>query len=200
MSETQQLPVDGLAAGVYLIEATDGAYKAYTVAIVTSIAMVERASNGAGRSVCGGPQDRRAGRESRRRTVGRRDGSSRRRRQAADGMASLAMTGARPWGRRRDAERNVWILARHGADAAIVTPWGYSLQAGPATDTEGLHLYRPAGVPAGHTVHIKAVVRAKKTTTRCYCRTRRPSELKVTDADNKTVSFKQDCASPRTGP
>jgi len=32
--------------GVYLIEATDGTYKAYTVAIVTSIAVVERANNG----------------------------------------------------------------------------------------------------------------------------------------------------------
>ncbi len=46
VSETQQLPIDGLAAGVYLIEATDGTYKAYTVAIVTSIAIVERASSG----------------------------------------------------------------------------------------------------------------------------------------------------------
>src|SRR5208283_611994 len=42
VSETQQLPIDGLDAGVYLIEATDGTYKAYTVAIVTKIAIVER--------------------------------------------------------------------------------------------------------------------------------------------------------------
>src|SRR5208337_3709805 len=46
VSETQQLPIDGLAAGVYLIEATDGTYKAYTVALVTRIAVVERVSNG----------------------------------------------------------------------------------------------------------------------------------------------------------
>src|SRR6202044_436011 len=46
VSETQQLPIDGLAAGVYLIEATDGTYKAYTVAIVTSIAVVERSVDG----------------------------------------------------------------------------------------------------------------------------------------------------------
>ena len=37
VSETQQLPIDGLSAGVYLIEATDGTYKAYTVAIVTAL-------------------------------------------------------------------------------------------------------------------------------------------------------------------
>ncbi len=46
VSETQQLPIEGLGAGVYLIEATDGTYKAYTVAIVTSIAVVERVENG----------------------------------------------------------------------------------------------------------------------------------------------------------
>ena len=45
MSETQQLPIDGLKQGVYLIEATDGTYKAYTVAIVTGIALVERSAN-----------------------------------------------------------------------------------------------------------------------------------------------------------
>ncbi len=46
VSETLQLTIDGLGAGTYLIEATDGTYKAYTVAIVTSIAMVERIENG----------------------------------------------------------------------------------------------------------------------------------------------------------
>ena len=46
VSETQQLPIDGLDAGVYLIEATDGTYKAYTVAMVTSIAIVERDDHG----------------------------------------------------------------------------------------------------------------------------------------------------------
>ena len=46
VSETQQLPIDGLGAGVYLIESTDGTYKAYTVAMVTKIAMVERDENG----------------------------------------------------------------------------------------------------------------------------------------------------------
>ncbi len=46
VSETQQLPIDGLSSGVYLIEATDGTYKAYTVAMVTSIAVVERTVNG----------------------------------------------------------------------------------------------------------------------------------------------------------
>ena len=60
VSETQQLPIDGLAAGVYLIEATDGTYKAYTVAIVTG----SRWWSGHGmgrRPLCGRPEDGRAG-------------------------------------------------------------------------------------------------------------------------------------------
>ena len=42
VSDTQQLPIENLSSGVYLIEVTDGTYKAYTVAIVTSIAVIER--------------------------------------------------------------------------------------------------------------------------------------------------------------
>ncbi len=71
VSETQQLPIDGLNAGVYLIEATDGTYKAYTVAIVTKIAVVERTVNGKAYPVCGRPQDRRAGGPGGRGDVGR---------------------------------------------------------------------------------------------------------------------------------
>jgi len=53
VSETQQLPIDGLGAGVYLIEATDGTYKAYTIAIVTGIAIVERSDRRADRKCPG---------------------------------------------------------------------------------------------------------------------------------------------------
>jgi len=42
VSKTQKLPIDGLGPGVYLIEATEGTNKAYTVAIVTSIALAGR--------------------------------------------------------------------------------------------------------------------------------------------------------------
>ncbi len=57
VSETQQLPVDGLAAGVYLIEATDGTYKAYTVAHGDSIAVVERREQRRSEPVCGRSED-----------------------------------------------------------------------------------------------------------------------------------------------
>ena len=83
VSETQQLPIDGLGAGVYLIEATDGTYKAYTVAIVTSIAVVERTEGRAGRSLRGRPQNRRADRQCGRCRFGRTGSCNRLARPAA---------------------------------------------------------------------------------------------------------------------
>ena len=126
VSETQQLPIDGLAAGVYLIEATDGTYKAYTVAIVTSIAVVERTVNGQADLYVA---DRKTGAPVDEADValwanGKLQSSGK---TGSDGLASLTMTvrggaqGAEP--------ENVWILARHGADAALITPWGYSFGA-----------------------------------------------------------------------
>ena len=163
VSETQQLPIDGLSAGVYLIEATDGTYKAYTVAIVTAIAMVERTLNGASRSLRGRPQDRRACGRSGCGAVGEWASCSLPAKTDSDGLASLTMTvrggaqGAEP--------ENVWILARHGADAALVTPWGYDF-AGNGAQQERAYIYtdRPVYRP-GHTVHIKGIVRQEQNDT-----------------------------------
>jgi hypothetical protein len=125
VSDTQQLPIDGLGAGVYLIEATDGTYKAYTVAIVTSIAVVERTSAARADLYVA---DRKSGAPIADAGVvlwanGQLQSSGK---TGSDGMASLTMTirggaqGAEP--------ENVWILARNGTDAALVTPWGYGFQ------------------------------------------------------------------------
>ena len=183
VSETQQLPIDGLGAGVYLIEATDGTYKAYTVAIVTSIAIVERAGGGktdlyvADRKT-GAPVD---GAEVALWSDGHEQSTGK---TSAEGMASLAMTvrggaqGATP--------ESVWILARHGADAAIITPEGYAF--GPdrtANLTSYIYTDRPVYRP-GHTVHIKAVVRRQKDDA-LLLPEEKTLELKVTDADDKTV-------------
>ena len=123
VSEAQQLPIDGLSAGVYLIEATEGTYKAYTVAIVTSIAVVERASHGQTDLYV---DDRKTGAPIEKAEVALWANGSQQSTgmTSADGLASLTMTvrggaqGAEP--------ENVWILARHGAGAAIITPYGYA--------------------------------------------------------------------------
>jgi hypothetical protein len=186
VSETQQLPIDGLSAGVYLIEATEGTYKAYTVALVTSIAVVERTQNGQANLYVA---DRKTGApvekaevalwsDGRMQSSGTTDG---------DGMASLAM-GARGTAQRPEPE-NVWILARHGADAALVTPWSYNF--GQQNERQGrayIYTDRPVYRP-GHTVHIKAIVRLKKDDTLQLPQGLTPT-LQVTDSNNKTVLSK----------
>jgi uncharacterized protein YfaS (alpha-2-macroglobulin family) len=186
VSETLQLPVDGLSAGVYLIEATDGTYKAYTVAIVTSIAIVERAGGGktdlyvADRKT-GAPVD---GAEVALWSDKQLQSSGK---TGSDGLATLTMTvrggaqGAEP--------EDVWILARHGADAAIITPYGYAFGPDRTTDlTAYVYTDRPVYRP-GHTVHIKAVVRRQKDDALLLPEDK-TLELKVTDADNKAVLTK----------
>ena len=186
ISETQQLPIDGLGSGIYLIEATDGTYKAYTLAIVTSIAVVERASNGRADLYVA---DRKTGAPIEKAEValwsdGHQQATGK---TGADGLATLTMSehqaaqGATP--------ENVWILARHGSDAAIITPYGYPFESSQRTELSAyIYTDRPVYRP-GHTVHIKGVVRGEKDDALDL-----PEDntltLTVTDADNKTVLTK----------
>ena len=183
VSETQQLPVDGLAAGVYLIEATDGTYKAYTVAIVTGIAVVERVIGGEASLYVA---DRKSGAPVEKADVALWAGGDRQSaaQTGADGMATLAMTSSRV--QLGGEPENVWILARHGSDAALVTPWSYGFGETNRNDlTAFVYTDRPVYRP-GHTVHIKGVVR-KKVGDTLDLPEDGTLELKVTDADQKEV-------------
>ena len=187
VSETQQLPIDGLDSGVYLIEATDGTYKAYTVAIVTKIAVVERTVDGKAFLYVA---DRKTGAPVDQADVAlwgdqKRQSSGR---TGSDGLASLTMTvrggaqGAEP--------ENVWILAHHGADAAVVTPWGYGFGAqNQQQERDYIYTDRPVYRPS-HTVHIKAIVRKEVNDTLVL-----PDEhtltMRVSGPDNKVVFNKE---------
>jgi len=183
VSETQQLPIDGLDAGVYLIEATDGTYKAYTVAIVTKIAVVERTVDGkaflyvADRKT-GAPVDQAdvvLWGDHKLQSSGK---------TGSDGLASLTLTvrggaqGAEP--------ESVWILAHHGADAAVVTPWGYGFGAqNQQKERDYIYTDRPVYRP-GHTVHIKGIVR-KEMNDNLVLPDERTLTLRVTGPDDKVV-------------
>lgn len=192
VSETHQLPIDGLDRGVYLIEATDGTYKAYTVAIVTSMAIVERSSSeGASLYVA----DRKTGAPIANADVmlwsNQQHQSSGR--TNADGLATLTMQvrgavqGATP--------ENVWILARHGADEALVTPWSYSFGSSGRNDLSSyIYTDRPVYRP-GHTVHIKAIVRRNEKDVLVLPGPRELA-LEVRDAENGVVLQKNVFPSP----
>ncbi len=189
VSETQQLPIDGLDAGVYLIEATDGTYKAYTVAIVTSVAVVERTVNGQADLYVA---DRKSGAPIPDADVvlwanGKLQSSGK---TGSDGLASLTMTvrggaqGAPP--------DNVWILAQHGANTAIITPWGYGFgQPNQQQVKSYIYTDRPVYRP-GHTVHIKAIVRSEQDDA-LVLPPQKSLTLVVTGPDGKNV-FKKDIA------
>ena len=194
VSETQQLPIDGLAAGMYLIEATDGTYKAYTVAIVTSIAVVSRSNNGqTGLYVA----DRKTGAPIANADValwanGKRQAQAQ---TGSDGLATLNMTGpAAPPDAQGNVPQpeNVWILARSGIEATLVTPWSYGFASDQSGDLKAyVYTDRPVYRP-GHSVHIKAVIR-KEENDALELPDVKTLKLKVTDADNKIV-FQQDAA------
>jgi alpha-2-macroglobulin len=189
VSETQQLPIDNLAAGVYLIEATDGTYKAYTVAIVTSIAVVSRSNNGQTNLYVA---DRKTGAPIAKADValwanGKQQSAAQ---TGGDGLATLSMiaTGAHPDpnGSGGPEPQNVWILAHHGDQTALVTPWSYSFSSNQSTDLKAyVYTDRPVYRP-GHTVHIKAIVR-KEQNDQLLLPDAKTIKLKVTDADNKSV-------------
>jgi hypothetical protein len=183
VSETQQLPIDGLTAGIYLIEATDGTYKAYTIAIVTSIAVVERSESGGAALYVA---DRKSGApiekvdvslwgEGKLQSTGTTD---------ENGFASLTMNvrggaeGAEP--------DNVWILARHGEDTAILSPWGYGFEAENHRQTMAyIYTDRPVYRP-GHTVHIKGIIRLDQNDT-LKLPPQQALNLTVTGPDDKEV-------------
>jgi hypothetical protein len=187
VSETQQLPIDGLSAGVYLIEATDGDLQSlhrghrhqhcHFGAGVNGKADLYVADRKTGAPVQ--MADVALWADKQQQSTGK---------TGADGLASLTM---KVRGEAQGAtHEDVWILARHGADTAIITPYGYAFGADRSTDlTAFVYTDRPVYRP-GHTVHIKAVIR-KKVGDALDLPDANTVTLTVTDADNKAV-FKQD--------
>jgi uncharacterized protein YfaS (alpha-2-macroglobulin family) len=154
ISDSQDLPIDPLPAGFYLVEATDGHYKAYTVLMVSRIALVTRTNAG---QVLAFVVDRQSGTPVSHAQVKLGIGAQE---QASaetdtDGLAELR-------GPATQQERdNIWVLASVGKDVAAVTPASYAFSA-----MQGNHwasfvytdrpVYRP-----GHTVHWKAILRER---------------------------------------
>lgn len=185
VSETQRLPVDNLKQGVYLIEATDGTYKAYTVAIVTQMALVERERDNQAELYVA---DRKTGApiadadlalwaNAKPQSRGKSD---------ANGFITLTTSDYKDTGNGRPTLDNVLILARHGDDVAVITPSNYYWE-GDSSSGNQLKAYvytdRPVYRP-GHTVHIKAVVRREKDD-QLVLSTEKTLRLRVTgDSDN----------------
>ena len=154
VSDSQELPIDPLPSGLYLVEATDSHYKAYTLLMVSRMAMVTRTGGGtvlaycvdrvSGAGIAGAQVS--AGFAHQQQATGTTD---------ADGLAPLQMTAPKP------LPDNFWVLATHGDDVAAVTPGGYALS-GWQGGRWSSYIYtdRPVYRP-GHVVHWKGILRAR---------------------------------------
>ena len=189
VSETLRLPIENLKPGMYLIEATDGTYKAYTVAIVTSMVLVERERDNQAELFVA---DRKSGApiadaelalwaNSKPQSAGKSD---------ANGFITLKTGDYVDTGNGRPSIDNLLILARHGDDIAVLTPSNYYWE-GENSTGNGLKAYiytdRPVYRP-GHTVHIKAVVRRVSL---AECRTVAQAALQLASAEAIRASVKE---------
>ncbi len=155
------IPLDSLKSGVYVVEATDGTLRAYTVVLVSEIAMVTKSAPG---QVLTYLVDRRSGQPipDSSVVVWANKKELARMQTDAQGLAQASVkyegTGNGEGGEGGTLE-NVWILAQHGDDPAIVAPYSFNLSSNPSQDWVGyVYTDRPVYRP-GHTVHFKGIVR-----------------------------------------
>lgn len=154
VSDSQDLPIDPLQAGLYLVEATDGQFKAYTVLMVSRVALVTRTSSG---TVMAFAVDRSSGAPipnvqvklgfgTKEAASGETDG---------DGLAELHGPVS------KEERDSMWVIGTSQNDVAAITPASYAFN---STQSNGWASYaytdRPVYRP-GHTVHWKAILRAR---------------------------------------
>lgn len=152
ISDTNELAVPKLDAGLYLLEATDGRFKAYTLIMVSEMALVTRTISG---SVLAYAVDRVSGKPIADAKVdagfAQQPVSSAN--TDANGAAELAIPG------NKSSSDNFWVIASKGDDVAASTPGGWVLNLSAGGKYAGyVFTERPVYRPL-HTVHWKAILR-----------------------------------------
>lgn len=150
--DTENVPVQDLAKGAYLVEATDGSLRAYTILLVSELGLVTKTTEGqilafAADRKTGAPvsgADVRVWADKQEKAHLKSD---------ANGLAETSL----PQGQYQDAR----ILAVHNDDVALVTPYSYNLSSNPDLDWTGyVYTDRPVYRPT-HAVHFKVIVRMR---------------------------------------
>jgi uncharacterized protein YfaS (alpha-2-macroglobulin family) len=151
-SERQDVPVEALDRGVYVVEATDGDLRAYTVLVVSELALVTKSAPG---QLLAFTVERRAGNPLPGTNVevwaAQKKLASAQTDARGLSMVSLAAAGS----------QDIRILATHGRDVAIVAPYFLNISSDPSQDWIGyVYTDRPVYRP-GHTVHFKGILRSR---------------------------------------
>ena len=151
-SERQDVPVEKLDKGAYVVEATDGTLRAYTVLVVSELALVTKSAPGqllaysvdrhAGNPIPGTQVEVWAAHKKLASAATDKDGLS---------LISLSAENA----------QDIRILGRHGQDVALVAPYYLNISSDPSQDWTGyVYTDRPVYRP-GHPVHFKAILRSR---------------------------------------
>ena len=174
-SENVAIPVK--ERGIYLIEATDGKLRAYTIVIVSQMALITKTAPGA---ILAFASDRQTSQPVTNAEtyffVNRGHGGQAT--TGSDGLAQVTVTEPRP--------ENVLVMARTKDDFAVSSPWSYWMATDPAHSlTTYVYTDRPVYRP-GDTVHFKCILR-----TRSGFNYQAPANadfnIKIDDVENKEV-------------
>jgi alpha-2-macroglobulin len=150
--ESQTVPIPVSDKGVYLVEATDGSLRAYTIIVVTEIAIITKAAPGRLMSFV---VDRRSGDPISgamvRVWIDQQEVAPKTSDQ--QGLLDTALNEVKP--------ENVAVLATSGDQFAINTPGAWNLGTGPDRNLKGYtYTDRPVYRP-GDVVHFKTIVRSE---------------------------------------
>ena len=175
--ETENVAIPVKDRGVYLIEATDGKLRAYTIVVVSQMALITKTAPG---TILAFASDRQTSQPAtqaqtfffvNRNQVGEQVTQQ-------DGLAQVDVKEPRP--------ENVQVMARTKDDFAISAPWSYWMGTDAARSlTTYMYTDRPVYRP-GDTVHFKAILR-----TRSGFNYQAPANsdfnLKISDVEGKDV-------------
>ncbi len=175
--ESQSIPIAVPGKGVYVVEAVKGPYRAYTIVMVSDIAVITKTAPG--RLLA--------------RVLTRRDGTPLagcptmvivNKKVVGDpstnpqGIVEVKIEEAKP--------ENVLVMARRDGDFAMNAPYGWNLGNDPDRSTTAyIYTDRPVYRP-GHTVHFKALLRTRPTT-EYRLPTQREVQVEIRDTEGQSA-------------
>ncbi|HEX4489414.1 MAG TPA: MG2 domain-containing protein, partial [Terriglobales bacterium] len=193
VSESSDVPVDSLPSGAYVVEVTDGTYRAYTVLLVSQLALVTKSSSG---HLLAFAADRDKGEPISAVTVTtwRHKKVATQFTTSAQGIGEATIVPDTA-----DAPPNdygsEWVLAQHGDDVALVAPYSLNLSSNPDQDWRGyVYTDRPVYRP-GDTVQFKAILR-KQDGGKLLLPSEREVQIKIEDSAQQTILQKTFTLSP----
>ncbi len=181
-SENQDVPVESLDKGVYVVEATNGTLRAYTLIIVSELAVITKSAPG---QVLAFSVNRKNGdpipeTQIKLWATHKEQGSGK---TDSQGLSLISLPAAEHF-------EDTRILGVHEKDVALVAPYYFNISSNPDEDWTGyIYTDRPVYRP-GHTVHFKGIVRARNGE-KYRVPTGEPVEINVEDTNSRQVYHAQ---------